>query len=117
MRTFGHLRKNGNGELRPSPVRARTRLPLGHAFGADHRRPLVVTLAAGDLLELRPLRTRRPGALVTLKAADVYRFGLTLLANRAVLERARAAKARKALRRASDRANRAERRLFAKDSQ
>ena len=118
MRAFGHLRANHEtGELKPSPVRAVTRSPLGHAFGADHKRRLVVTLAAADMIELRPLGTRRPSALVTLKAAEVYRFGLSIVANRALLERARAAKQRKAIRLAQARQYRAERRLFEEHTQ
>jgi hypothetical protein len=110
-RFFGHLRPDGNGGFKPSPVQGITREQLGSGFGADRKHRLIVSLEAGDLLVFRPERTSRP---VTAKAADVYRWILLCRANSAQLERARARKAAKAARLARQRQERAERRLFAK---
>ena len=66
-----------------SPVCAVTRDELGGQFGRDRRCRLVVTLAAGDVIQMRPSKTLRA---VSGTARDIYRF---LLANAA---RAAAAK-------------------------
>jgi len=90
------------------PVRRVTVEPLGHTFGSDWKRALVVTLNAGDRISLRPHGTRRE---VSILAADVYRYVLRCEANRSLLERARARKEAKATRLARQRQERAERRL------
>ncbi len=88
MRTFGHQR----------PVGAVTVNPLGGAFGRDKRHRLVVTLAAGDVIAMRPSKTLRT---VTGTAADIYRFLLTNAANAALRKQKEYAKTmtRKAARR------------------
>src|SRR5512135_3097545 len=87
-----------------------TRLPC--AFGPDRGRRIVVTLKPnpnGDLLTLRPERTRR-GETGTLE--DVYRFLMRCRVNRELLEKARKRKEAKATRLAKARQDRAEKRLF-----
>lgn len=69
-----------------------TRETLGGNFGTDQNRRLVVSLKAGDILSLRPQGTRQE---VTVALKDVYRWAIQARANRALLEKARAAKARK----------------------
>lgn len=96
------------------PLSRLTETRLDNSYGADRQRRIVVTITPnpnGDLLTLRPERTRR-GETVTL--ADVYRFALRCRVNREVLERARAKKERKAARLAAQRRERAEKRLFEK---
>lgn len=115
MRNFGHKRpvRDESGavvEYIPSPAAAITLETLGGAFGPDKAHRLIVSLDAGDLIILRPERTARPMAIA---AKDVYRFALQCRANLANLQRARAAKARKAQRLAARRIAAAERRLFA----
>jgi hypothetical protein len=114
MRTFGHRRprRDESGkviELKESPVCAVTLEELGHAFGSDHDKRLVVSLERGDRIVLRPARTARP---VEITAKDLYRHLLLCKANHAQLERARARKAAKALRLARERQSRAEKALF-----
>jgi hypothetical protein len=115
VRNFGHKRpvRDELGRIVDfisSPVAAITLEKLGAAFGPDKKHRLIVTLAEGDLVILRPERTARP---IAIAAKDVYRFALMCKANLANLEKARAAKARKAQRLANARIARAERRLFA----
>lgn len=114
MRNFGHKRpiRDEAGavvDFIPSPAAAITLETLGGAFGPDRKHRLIVTLAEADLIILRPERTARP---VAIAAKDVYRFALMARANLATLERARAAKAKRAARLASRRQQAAERRLF-----
>lgn len=90
------------------PVRRVTEDTLGHSFGSDWERKLVVTLNAGDRISIRPHGTRRE---VSVLAVDVYRYVLRCEANKALLERARARKESKALRLARQRQERAEKRL------
>jgi hypothetical protein len=118
MRNFGHKRpvRNESGavlEFIPSPAAAITLEQLGGAFGPDKSHRLIVTLAEGDLIVLRPERTARP---VAVAAKDVYRFALMCKANLANLERARAAKAKRAERLAARRVAAAEKRLFKKEA-
>jgi hypothetical protein len=88
---------------------------LGGAFGTDSERRLVVSLIPGDgrdipdCIEIRPHNTRRPERAVV---KDVYKWLVACRANREHLERARAAKARRAQVLADARQARAERRLF-----
>ena len=78
MRTFGHQRpiRDAAGVVTshaPSPVCAVTRDELGGAFGRDKRRRVVFTLAAGDVIQMRPSGTTRT---ITIPAKDVYRRAL-----------------------------------------
>jgi hypothetical protein len=116
VKNFGHKRpvRDEAGKIvdfKSSPAQAITLEALGGAFGPDRKHRLIVTLAEGDLIILRPARTTRP---ISVAAKDVYRFALLCRANLANLEKARAAKARKAERLAAARVARAERRLFPK---
>lgn len=82
MRTFGNKRpiRDDSGkiiELVDSPVCAVTYNELGGAFGRDKRHRLVVTLAAGDVITMRPSQTRRA---VSGTAQDIYRYLLTCAA-------------------------------------
>lgn len=91
MNTFNHTRpiRNDGGEIigeRPAPISRVTRDPLGGQFGLHKRHRLVVTLAAGDVIKLRPERTRQE---VSITAVDLYRFALRCQAQRGVLEKAR----------------------------
>ena len=114
MRNFGHTRavkdEAGNViELKDSPARAATVSELGRTFGSDHDKRLVVSLDKGDLITVRPARTRRS---LQIKACDLWFYLLRCEANKSQLERARERKARKAERVARERQERAERRLF-----
>lgn len=96
------------------PVHRVTSTSLDGSFGPDRDRRIVITLVPGrdgiaDLLQLRPERTRRPE---TVSVADVYRYALRCRINKTVLDKAREKKARKALRLASERQTRAEKRLL-----
>lgn len=113
MKTFGHQRPvrdtNGNiVEHKISPAKAVTRDALDGSFGADRGRKLIVSLDAGDVITIRAAKTQRA---YTAKACDVYRWMIHCRANTARLEKARAAKSRKAERLASQRVARADRKL------
>lgn len=74
MKSFGHLRREHDekGELVrvvDSPVRARTARPLTGGYGPDNDKRLVVTLAAGDVISIRPEKTQRA---VSVLATDLY---------------------------------------------
>jgi len=97
MKSFNHQRpiRNNSGEIvgqKPAPVSRKTAEPLGGQFGRDKRKRLVVTLCAGDVIEVRPERTQRT---LSITAADLYSTLLRCAASRALLERARQAKERK----------------------
>lgn len=84
MRTFGHQRpiRNGDGDItgqKYSPVRVRTIDPLGGQFGADKKRRLIVELAEGDTIRMKPEGTRR---WISLEAKHVYQHALVSIANR-----------------------------------
>lgn len=91
------------------PVKRVTESEIGHSFGCDWDRKLVVTLNAGDLISIRPQGTRRE---VSILAVDVYRYILRCEANKALLEKARMRKESKALRLSRERERRAEKRLL-----
>lgn len=119
MKQFGHQRpmRNGSGEIESmvdSPARAVTRNALGGRFLADSKRRLIVSLEAGDLVCLRPTGTRR---LYRIEAKDLFFHLMRCEANRVTLEKARDKKSKKAERRARQRQERAEKRLFQKESQ
>lgn len=68
-----------------------TRDAFSH-YGPDRGKPFVATLAPGDLLMLRPLRSRTTQA-IAIRLADVYRYALMCRENAKRLEKARAKKA------------------------
>ena len=115
MRTFGHKRpvrdKGGNitGQ-KDSPVKAVTIDPLGGAFGADKKRRLVVTLAIGDTIRLKPHGTRRE---VSILAADVYRHAIMCIANKEHMAKMRDRKVAVAARRERQKLAAQERRMRA----
>lgn len=101
-----------------SRVKRVTAGSLDGSFGPDAGRRVIVGFIPGDgkpggipdVLELRPLRTRRAERLAVI---DIYRYALRCRVNRELLEKARDKKSRKAERLARARQERAERRLFA----
>jgi len=116
MKTFGHKRpvRDSAGaiiDMKESPACAVTRDTLGHGFGPDSDKRLVVTLALGDLITCRPARTKR---VLSIKASDLWHYLNRCAANLRTLELARERKARKATRLAAQRQQRAEKRLFAR---
>lgn len=87
-----------------------TRQALGAAFGPDRARKLVISYAPEkDLLVLRPAGTTRAEVIAL---ADVYRYAVRCRVGRALLEKARERKAKRAERLARQRQERAEKRLF-----
>ncbi len=105
MKTFSHVRpvRDDAGNIvsqKPAPCSRVTFNPLGGQFGSDKRKRLVVTLIAGDVIQIRPEKTRR---VVSMLAADVYRIMLRNEANKGTLEKARLAKIKKQERRESNR--------------
>lgn len=96
------------------PVTRRSQSALDGSFGPDRGRAIIVRLVPGDgkdihdTLELRPERTRRTERVAII---DVYRFAVRCRAQRDALEKARAAKEKKAQRLATQRLDRAERRF------
>lgn len=93
------------------PITRKSDAALDGSFGPDRDKALVVTLLPGGLISLRPERTRRAEIVAII---DVYRFAVRCRAARVHLEKARAAKERRALRLARQRQERAEKRLFGK---
>ena len=88
-----------------------TRNTLGHGYGPDSKRKLVVGLINGDVLVLKPLKTRQS---VTVALKDVYGWLLRNKAVRLQLEKARSRKAAIADRRITRRNAAAERRFHDK---
>lgn len=76
------------------PVARVTRDPF-FSYGPDRGKRYVATLEPGDLLTLRPLRSRAEGARVSIALVDVYRYALLCRVRAANLEKAKAAKAKK----------------------
>jgi hypothetical protein len=93
--------------LAPSNVWRETREELDGAFGLDKDRKLIVGLVDGDLLVLRPKGTRQA---VRGRITDIYRYLIMCQADRAKMEKVRAAKTAKAQRREARR----EKRMVAK---
>lgn len=115
MRTFGHMRpvRDEKGDItgqKESPVKAVTIEPLGGAFGCDKKRRLVVTLAAGDVIKLKPHGTRRE---VSVPASDVYRYAIMCIANGERMAKLRERKSKIAARRERQRIAQQERRFKA----
>jgi hypothetical protein len=78
------------------PVRRKTRGSLGYGYGSDTGKQLIVSLDAGDVITIRPSGTRRTEVV---SIHDVYHWAIRSRCQRAVLEKARAKKAAKALKR------------------
>ncbi len=76
------------------PVARVTREPF-FSWGADRDRRFVAILEPVDVLTIRPLRSRREAAKITIKLCDVYRYALLCRANMKWLEKANAAKKKK----------------------
>ena len=96
-----------------SPVKRVSIEPLDGSFGPDRGRRIVVSFVPGkegvaDLLQFRPLGTRRPESIAVI---DAYRFALRCRVTRGQLEKARARKEAKSRRLAAQRQARAEKRL------
>jgi len=88
-------------------------------YGPDADKPFVATLqptTAGSVLTLRPLRCRVASAVATIKLVDVYRYVLRCRENAKNLEKATAAKKKKADAKAQRAANRATKKLFATET-
>lgn len=97
------------------PFRRVTPEALPAIFGKDKDKSLVVELRFIDgksFLGLRPLGARNRTELIS--CFDVFTYALKCRANRELLEKARTAKERKAVRLATQRQARAEKRLFKK---
>lgn len=95
MRFFGHQRpeRNSAGEIIgavASPVKVKTRGALGDNYGPDEGKRLVLACEAGDIITLRPEKTRRA---VYMRAIDLYALLLRRQAAAAVLDKARKRKA------------------------
>ena len=88
-----------------------TRNTLGHGYGPDSKRKLVVGLINGDVLVLKPLKTRQ---VVQVELKAVYGWLLRNKAIRLQLEKARARKESKATQRAALRRAAQERRFHDK---
>lgn len=88
-----------------------TRNTLGHGFGPDSRRKLVVGLVNGDVLVLKPLKTRQ---VVQVELKAVYSWLLRNKAVRLQLEKARNRKEKLATARAARRRAAQERRFHDK---
>lgn len=117
MRTFGHQRavRDEDGEIigsKPSPVRARTIETLGAAYGPDRNRRLIVTLAACDVITIRPEKTTRG---VDITAKDLYAYAQRTQAFKDYAHKAIAKKQKKAERLARERQKRAEKRLVSRE--
>lgn len=113
MKFFGHMRptRDGDGNItgeQSSPVKARTIDPLGGNYGPDRAKRLIVTLAAGDVINVRPERTQRAESIT---AKDLYAYLLRVKAQKGLMEKARAAKVRKQERLSRERIARADRRM------
>jgi hypothetical protein len=65
-------------------VRVRTVNPLGGSFGSDKHRRLIVELAEGDTIRMKPEGTRR---WISLEAKHVYQHALMSVANKARMEK------------------------------
>ena len=94
MNTFGQAVpvRNKKGDVvahRPGVASRLSRNELPKIFGADSGRKLVVSLCDGDIIHVRPLGIRRPEAVVTITAIDLYTILVCRAASRAALERAR----------------------------
>lgn len=94
-------------QLVASEVWRRTKHRLDGSFSRHAGYKLVVGLLAGDVITIYPsMPWGKRTASITLKLSQVYRYGVHCKANLAVLEKARAAKERKATARAERRGNR-----------
>ncbi len=120
MKTFSHKRpiRDETGEVvtyKPAPV-SRVTCTKEHGFlsglhGVDKSRPLLVTLADGDIIQFRPARTQRTK---TARAINIYECILRSEATQVQMAELRERKERKQQRLADQRQARAERKLFKK---
>lgn len=110
-RFVAQLDSDGKPETKiiPAAVWRVTRDALGHNYGCDKNRRLVVGFVPTDMLAIRPQGTTRG---VQARLVDIYAWILRSQAQNAILARARDAKARKAQRLANARQRNAEKRLF-----
>jgi hypothetical protein len=92
-----------------SEVRRITKHNLDGSFCADRGRKLVVCLADGDIIRLKPEGTRKS---TSASLSDVYRWMIQAQANRINMERLRNRKAAKDARRLRQKIAREEKRLF-----
>jgi hypothetical protein len=101
-----------------SKVKRVTVRPLDGSFGTDRDKRIVVTFIPGDpkdkekpdLLELKPIRARSQRT-ERIAVMDVYRYAVRCRVNLEVLKKARERKSKKAERLATERLNRAEKKL------
>lgn len=117
MRLFGHRRllKDETGTVTgemDSPVKAKTRGELDGSFGCERGKALIVSLEAGDLITLRPVKARADRA-VRISAFDVYRWAIQAMARARGREKAKIKREKKAMRLANARQRRAEKKLIA----
>lgn len=101
MNTFGQpipVRDDAGNIIgvRPSEASRRTKNGLSGSYGPDRDKRLIVSLRDGDIIAIRPERTRRE---VTVTAHDLYATMLRWQANRVNLEKARERKERASIRR------------------
>jgi len=81
-------------DIRRKIVTLKTRGVLSPSHGKDKNKPIVVSLKHGDLIELKPLHSRK--IRYTVSVFDVYSFAVRRYAQAQLLEKARAKKAKKA---------------------
>lgn len=117
MTTIGHRKfdKKKDKVVILGEVIRITKSQLGGSFGKDSKHRLVVCLLDGDVIKMRPERTRLDDVTVVRNLTDVYREGLELRALKKRLEKARERKAVIATRRETRRIKRTEKRLFRKE--
>jgi hypothetical protein len=116
MQTFSHKRpvRNEAGDIishKPAPAIRITRGGLSLMHGPDKNKQLVVSLKDGDLIELRPARTSRSKSI---SAFDLYDYLIRLEAGVVERQKREDKKAKKEVRLARLRQERAEKRLFRK---
>jgi len=92
-----------------SEVRRVTKKPLDGSFCRHRGRKLVVRLASGDLLSLKPKGTRK---VMTAQLSDVYRWMIQCAADKIRMEKLRNRKVAKQARLERMRIKAAENRLF-----
>lgn len=114
MHSFSHTRpiRNKAGEIishKAAPAVRITRGTLDGAYGIDRNKQLVVALKDGDIIEMRPAKTRRALAIT---AFDLYGYLIRLAAGIAARQKREEKKAVKEAKLARARQERAERKLF-----
>lgn len=118
MKLFNHkrpVRDKQTGEIvgeKPAPCSRMTVATLGGQFGKDKHRRLVVTMADGDVIKIRPERSGL-SRTESMTVFDMYRVMIRNKANKLLLEKARVAKLKKKERRESRAVARADAKLRA----